>query len=113
MNRPTRSTSVLAAILSIPAAITACNVSVPVNTGGTPTGPQCMDAMSATASKKGTTQGPVEVQARLDWRNKVQSAHGAGYSQWSKAQQRDMTCSHDGKLIKTWTCTATARPCKS
>jgi hypothetical protein len=69
--------------------------------------------MSATASKKGVTQGPVEVQARLDWRNAVAAAHGAGYSQWNKAQQQDMTCHRDNKVIATWTCTATARPCKS
>lgn len=82
--------------------------------GSTPSGgPACLPSYTATAaSAKGQTQGPVEISARLNWHNEVSTASGAGYSQWNNAHARNIACSHDDRLIRTWTCAATAEPCR-
>lgn len=100
------------AAIALPLLLMSCGVTVPIKTGPTPAGPTCQARVSATASARGQTQGPVEVSARLNWRNAVNASSGFDYSHWNRAQHRDMTCSHDGRLIKTWTCTASAEPCR-
>jgi hypothetical protein len=98
--------------IALPLLLLSCHVSVPVGTNSTPFGaPACQQTMSATASARGQTQGPVEVTARLKWRDAVRDAHGFAYSHWDNAHGQDMTCNRSGGVIATWTCTATAEPC--
>jgi hypothetical protein len=69
----------------------------------------CVAAVSGAG--RGRFRGPAEMEATSNWRRDTAAAWGQNYANWNNAQGRDVTCGHDGKAIKTWTCTAYAVPC--
>ncbi|RYY26068.1 MAG: hypothetical protein EOP62_11340 [Sphingomonadales bacterium] len=60
---------------------------------------------------RGRFRGPTEQAAKSAWNFSVVASVGPSYAKWNKARNADVTCGHDGKRLKTWTCTATAEPC--
>ena len=69
----------------------------------------CVAAVSGAG--RGRFRGFAEMEAKDNWRSGTAGLWGQGYADWNRAQNQDVTCGHDGKPIKTWTCTAIAEPC--
>lgn len=68
----------------------------------------CLSPYSQTGHNK--LQGPAAALAKTRW-NQVRPD---GYSKFNDSDGQDVTCRHDGRkpLFRTWTCVATATPCK-
>jgi hypothetical protein len=54
----------------------------------------------------------LEPRAKRSWASKVRSRHGAGYTSWSLAQDKDIRCTRT-KPDRMWSCRAFGRPCKA
>ena len=63
----------------------------------------------AGAPKTGADRKAAGAKARQDWKNRVVSARGPIWSNWSVASDRSLKCQSKGGMVQ---CRASAMPCK-
>jgi hypothetical protein len=84
--------------------------------GGTTTPdplPACYPALAVEGSSE-KFQSTAENRSYEQWQRDAGNAHGADYRTWTRANNRDISCRHNGlgPLQRRWICTARGEPCR-
>jgi len=86
---------------------------IPGGTGNPDPNPVCHPQLIATGPWR-KLQSTAQNHAVDQWQHDAGNAYGTNYKWWNKSNNRDLSCSHDGRkpILRHWQCRARAEPCR-